>query len=259
MTATLYVVPGSHPCAAVERALRVKGLAYERVDLLPIAHQVQQRRRFGATTVPGIEFDNGEKLLGSTAIIRRLDELAPEPPLLPGDRAMRAEVVQASGWGEEVLQPVARRLVWAALKRDSSAMMSYTEGARLPVPRRLAALSAGAVAAAEVRIHGASDPDIRADLVNLPHHLARIDAWIDASVLGGHAVNAADLQIGAGVRLLLTLGDLEPMLSGRPAGDLARRHFPEYAGHVPKGTLPAGWFTEASVIVGARLVPDVTV
>jgi glutathione S-transferase len=258
MTMTLYVVPGSHPCAAVERALRVKALPYERVDLLPVAHNFVQRRRFGAGTVPGIVFDSGEKLTGSAAILRRLDELVPEPPLLPGDRLMRAEVVQAARWGEEVLQPVARRLVWAALKRDSGAMMSYTEGARLPVPRRLAALAAGGVAAAEVRIHGASDPDIRADLVNLPHHLARIDAWIDNSVLAGSAVNAADLQIGAGVRLLLTLGDVEPLIAGRPAGALARRHFPEYPGHVPKGTLPASWFREASTSVGARLVPEVT-
>src|ERR1019366_6845068 len=32
----LYVLPGSHPCAAAEGALRLKGIAFRRVDLLPM-------------------------------------------------------------------------------------------------------------------------------------------------------------------------------------------------------------------------------
>src|SRR5438874_7937106 len=35
MDLKLYVIPGSHPCATVEAALDLKGLGYERVDLLP--------------------------------------------------------------------------------------------------------------------------------------------------------------------------------------------------------------------------------
>ena len=58
-------------------------------------------------------------------------------------------------------------------------------------------------------------------------------------------MNAADLQIGAGVRLLLTLEDVRPLLDGRPAGALARRWFPAYPGDVPAGTLPAAWLSAA--------------
>ena len=35
--AKLYVLPGSHPCAAVEVALKLKSIAYKRVDLLPMS------------------------------------------------------------------------------------------------------------------------------------------------------------------------------------------------------------------------------
>ncbi|MEA2449172.1 MAG: Glutathione S-transferase, N-terminal domain, partial [Thermoleophilaceae bacterium] len=35
MRLTLYSIPGSHPCQTVEAALELKGLPYERVDLLP--------------------------------------------------------------------------------------------------------------------------------------------------------------------------------------------------------------------------------
>jgi glutathione S-transferase len=242
MGAVLYVVPASHPCAAVERALGLKGLAYRRVDLLPVAHVALQLARFGKRTVPGIVFEGGEKLVGSGAIFRRLDELAPEPPLYPVEEGpARIEVQRAERWGEEVLQPIVRRLVWATLRRRTSALPSYSEGADLPVPVRIAALGGAAVAAAEVRLNEASDANARADLINLPFHLDRVDRWCEEGVLAGEDVSAADLQIGASLRLLLTLGDVAPFIEGRPAGTLARAQFPAYPGHVPSGVLPAAW------------------
>jgi hypothetical protein len=36
----LYVLPGSHPCAAVEAALRMKSIDFQRVDLLPLTQIV---------------------------------------------------------------------------------------------------------------------------------------------------------------------------------------------------------------------------
>jgi len=60
-------------------------------------------------------------------------------------------------------------------------------------------------------------------------------------VIGGDALNAADLQIGATLRVLLGVGDLQPLLAGRPAEELARRAFPDYAFDVPAGAFPAGW------------------
>ena len=46
-----------------------------------------------------------------------------------GDGLGRAGVEEAELWGDQVLQPLARRLVWASLKRDPGAMLSYSEGA----------------------------------------------------------------------------------------------------------------------------------
>jgi glutathione S-transferase len=64
-------------------------------------------------------------------------------------------------------------------------------------------------------------------------------------VIGGEQPTAADLQIGATLRVLLTVGDLRPLIEGRPAGELARRWFPDYAGDVPTGAFPAGWVPTA--------------
>src|SRR3954447_26294337 len=82
VAATLYAVPASHPCAAVERALQLKGLEYRRVDLPPVAHKAIQQALFGGAPVPVFSLD-GRRILGSRAILRALEERAPEPPLLP--------------------------------------------------------------------------------------------------------------------------------------------------------------------------------
>ena len=117
MAATLYAVPASHPCAAVEKALQLKGVEYRRVDVPPVAHKAIQYALFGGSTVPGLVLD-GEKILGSRKIMRALDERVPEPRLLPADEKERKSVGLAEEWGDEVLQPLVRRVIRLALRRS---------------------------------------------------------------------------------------------------------------------------------------------
>ncbi len=109
----------------------------------------------------------------------------PEPPLFPADPKERKSVELAEGWGDEVLQPLVRRVIWSALRRAPAAIPSYSEGSRLSVPAPLARLSAPLIARAEQRIHHASDLNVRADLAHLDNHLARVDRWIEHEVIGG--------------------------------------------------------------------------
>lgn len=240
--ATLYALPASHPCAAVELALRLKGVEYRRVDMIPVVSKVQQWARFRGFTVPAIEFADGEKVLGSREIVRALEHRAPDPPLLPADGNRRHDVEEAERWGDEVLQPLARRLAWAALVRSTGSMPGFAADADLPVPDPLVRVSAPLVARASAYFNGASDPEVRADLINLDFHLDRADRWIEKGIAGtGDTPNAADLQIGSGIRLLLTIEDLEPRIDGRPCREVAMRWFPTYPGRVPAGTLPRAW------------------
>ena len=215
----LYVVHGSHPCAAVERALEMKGLPFRRIELPPPLHAPLQFARFGTRTVPAMRLEDGEKVAGSRAILRRLDDIAPAPPLWPSDAEARALVERAEEWGDEVYQPIARRLLWGALRRCPEALVSYSEGSGIRLP---------AVA-------------VRADLRNLPRHLDRVDRWLGEGVIGGPAPNAADLQIAATSRLLLTIGDVTPFFGGRPAEAHAHRLFPAHAGSTPRGVFPGAW------------------
>jgi glutathione S-transferase len=215
MPARLFVVHGSHPCAAVEKALELKGIPYKVFEWTPPTHAVGQRLIFGGRTVPGIRFEDGDRVLGSRAIMAELDRRVAEPPLYPDDR-----VREADRWGEQVFQPVARHIIWPSLAKDPVALHSFQQGSRLP------ALPL---------------PVMRDDLAALPEQLDRIDAWVAEGVLDGDGLNAADLQIGATLNLLMALDDLRPLIEPRPAGRLARRIFEPIAGRVPAGMIPAAW------------------
>ena len=246
MANRLYVIPGSHPCAAVEAALTLKGVPYERVDWLPVIHRVLGRAVYGSRTVPGMKLE-GEKLAGSRAIMRRLDGLVADPALYPADGERRTEVERAEEWGDEVLQPLVRRLSWAVLKRVPRAAESFSENANLPVPTWMARPSLPLVTKASARLNKESDTSTREDLGALPGHLDRVDAWIAGGVLGGAQPNAADLQIGASLGLAQAIGDLRPLIAERPCARLADYLAP-VTGSVPAGVLPAEWLPANSAM-----------
>ena len=240
MSATLYVIPGSHPSMAARLMLERKGIEYKRRDLMPvIAKPVIKAMRFPAATVPALRID-GQRIQGSTTIARELDRLRPEPPLLPGDAERRAAVEEAERWGDETLQAIARRIAWNGIRRDRPAIGTYGEGAKLGVPLSVATRTAAPIIAAAARLNNADDAHVRADLAALPGALERIDDWIEEGVLGGTDVNAADLQIATSIRLLMTLDDVRPAIEGRPAGEHALRFVPDFPGRTAP-VFPAAW------------------
>ena len=240
MTATLYVVPGSHPSMAGRLMLEHKDIGYRRVDLIPALHKpILRALGFSHTTVPALRIE-GRRIQGTLEISRALETIRPDPPLFPGDPAARSQVEEAEAWGEGVLQPIPRRLSWWALRRDRSALRSFAEGARLHVPLGLAIRTAQPIVAAEARINHASDDAIRSDLAALPALLDRVDDWLIAGVIGGSPPTAADYQIATSVRLLLCFDDLRTSIEPRPAGRHARALVPEFPGRVP-ATIPPSW------------------
>lgn len=237
----VYVLPASHPCRAVERALELKDIDYDRVVELPILHIPVQQALFGRRTVPGVVFADGTRAVGSRPIMRILEGLQPDPPLLPADPGQRARVEDAERWGDEVFQPFGRRIPWMAFAHTPSALRSYAEHDPLPLPLPLVMKAAPIVIPLARLVNRAQPDQVRRDLQDLPGHLDRIDAWIADGVIGGEQPNVADLQLLSTVRLLATLEDLRPLIDARPAGAKARALFPEYAGATPAGSLPPEW------------------
>lgn len=217
-----------------------KGIPYKRTDLLPVVSKGALRTLgFPRNTVPALKID-GQKVQGSREIARHLDQVNPEPPLLPTDPERRAAVEEAERFGDEELQHPIRQILWWSIKRDKAPLRSYSEGAKLGVPLSLAMKTAAPVVALSARFNEASDENVRRDLSALPELLDRVDAWIESGVLNGDQLNAADFQIAPSLGLAMTLDDLRPAIENRPAGALAKRVVPNYPGKTPP-ILPPAW------------------
>jgi glutathione S-transferase len=233
MRATLFGIPASHPTLAAQLMLEHKGVQYRRIDLVAAAHRVILRALgFPRKTVPAVRLD-GARVQGTTDIALALDALLPEKPLFPRDADRRREVVEAEAWGNEVLQPVPRRLVWNGLGHDRSELGSYLEHARLGIPTPIAARVAPPIAMLARRLNRATDENVQRDLAALPRMIDRVDELIDRGVIGGAERNAADYQIATSISFLLTMDDLRPRIEDRPAGRLAREVVKNQPGHLP--------------------------
>lgn len=225
-----------------EAALRRKGLEYDKVSLTPGPHVEEMARVYGEgnTTVPGLLVGDAP-VHGSRAILERLEQIEPDPPLYP--EAIADAVREAERWGDEELQDLGRRLPFGAMHFRPEAMGSFGGVGELD--------PAGVdFAMTYVRLswkyHKITAERLAADLAGLPDKVNHVDELAAEGIIGGESPTAADLQIGATLRVLLTVGDLQPLLEGRPSEQIARRWFPEYAGQVPAGAFPASWVPSRS-------------
>ena len=240
MAVKLYVIPGSHPAKAAELMLDLKGIPFKRVDLVTAMHRPSLRLLgFPGKTVPALKLD-GRRVQGTREISRALDEVKPQPQLVPSDSVREAE-----RWGDEEFQSIPRRLaVWALLhlsgKERTEAARRGLQGYRVGLPIGLAARTVLPIMRLSARYNHVNDEAVRADLQALPSKLDRVDTLISEGVIGGEQLNAADFQIATSVRLLLAYEDLRPYVEGRPAAEHALRVVPDYNVAFPK-VFPPEW------------------
>ncbi len=239
MNVRLYTIPGSHPGVAVQTMMKAKGIPFKRTDLFPVMQKLVVRvQGFPKQTVPAMKID-GRKVQGSREIARELDRIQPEPPLFPEDPEKRRAVEEAERFGDEELQHPIRQMIWWTLRKDKAPLRGFMDDAKLGIPRGLAVATAGPVMAATAYYNKATDENVRRGLAELPGFLDRIDAWIEAGVLNGEQLYAADYQIAPSLRLAMSMQDLRPIIDARPAGSFARRVIPDYAGDAPPAFPPA--------------------
>jgi glutathione S-transferase len=232
-----HVLPPSHPCATVEAALKLKGLDYEKVELKAGPHPEQMEEIYGEghRTVPGLLIDD-EPVHGSNAILERLEQLAPDPALFPDDRA--DAIRAAARWGDEHLQDLGRRLPWGALHFRPESMGTLAGGDALDPAGTDFAIR---YVRASWKYHNITAVRLAEDLASLPGLLDQVDAYVADGLLAGDVPNAADLQIGATLNVLLNVGDVRPLVESRPAVQVARKWFPDRPGLIAAGAFPASW------------------
>ncbi len=234
---TLHVLPSSHPCLAVVTALDIKGLDYEKVMLSPGPHTEEMAAIYGEglTTVPGLLVD-GEPVHGSRPIMERLEQIEPEPALYP--EPIAEQVREAERWGDVELQDLGRRFSWGALHFRPEAMATYGGAGPLDPPGTDFAIR---FLRAAWKYHGITCERLADDLAGFPAKVEQIERFAADGVIGGEQPNAADLQIGTTIRVLLTVGDVAPLLAGTAAERIALANFPDYDGAIPAGAFPGSW------------------
>src|SRR3954471_4762649 len=197
---TLHILPPSHPCMTAAAALELKGLSFEKVAL-PMPHTEEMERLYGPgkTTVPGRPIDGGERVHGSIAILERLEQLVPDPPLYP--EPIAGAVREAERWGDRELQDLGRRLPWGALHFRPEAVGTYAEPYRPLGPAGTD--FAIRFARGMWKYHRISAARLAEDLAGLPPKLDHVDELASEGIVGGERPTAADLQIGSTLRVLL--------------------------------------------------------
>ncbi len=101
----------------VRWALDIKKLPHRRTSLLPGPHMRKLKKLTGQTATPIMRLGN-DWIAGSADILIALDELSPEPRLLPRDVDDLAKVLQIQKKFDENWGPLIRRVVITSLMED---------------------------------------------------------------------------------------------------------------------------------------------
>ena len=226
--AKLYVILGSHACRAGMLLLRHKRVPYRLVTIPSGMQRALPAFGFPGGTVPAMVVD-GRTVQGNREIARALEGMRPDPPLFPADPELRREVEEAERWGDEVFQMSARRVTIEAALHGLDAMHERGEDGRLgpllwttPARRR-----AGLVVVRRIfDVNERTAPEL---LAALPAQLDRIDAWVEAGVLNGPELYAADYEIAPSIALLTYRKDRRAEIESRPMAALIDRILPDPA------------------------------
>ena len=220
----LYTIPGSHACRAATLMLEHKGMGWRERALAPGVQTTTMRLRgFPGRTVPAVRLD-GERVQTNREIARFLDRLQPEPPLVPSRR--EAQVADAERFVDGLLQPLSRRLVLRAGRRDLAELANHADDGRLGAllaPSRWRRRLVIQGASRYFGIHGRVEP---LDLAVLPAVLDDTDSLVSRGVLNADELTAADFQAAPCLALMAYRLDVRELIESRPSWALVERLLP---------------------------------
>ncbi|MEN8160222.1 MAG: glutathione S-transferase family protein [Myxococcota bacterium] len=123
----------------VVRGLQLKGVPFELIG--PKSPTDMKKWNPQTRKMPVVLFDE-EKVIDSTFILRRLDELVPEPPLFADDPLVAANQRQLEDWADESLYWYVMAFFWApknanaVANRNLSMLPAFLRPLAVPVMRR---------------------------------------------------------------------------------------------------------------------------
>lgn len=194
----------SHYCDKVRWALDLKGLDYEVHNYAPGEHIVALRRLTrGHSTLP-VLVDGDHIVRNSHDIITYLDAAYPAQPLTPTDVTLRDAALHWEAFADEHLGPHVRRVIYAALFRDSDlALQRITLG--LPsTKKKLVAIGFPILRASMKRAMQIYPGPVARSEQALIEHIGTLNAHMKTrDLLVGDRLTRADLAVASLLRPLL--------------------------------------------------------
>ena len=131
----LIQIPFSHNCVKVRRALELKGLPFETLDIAPMDRETV-RGASGQSLVP-VLVDGSKTISDSTEILLHLEAAYPEPALLPTEAAARTECLVLEDWADAAFMALTRRLVYWNLRAKPGAIEALFFPSARGITRRI--------------------------------------------------------------------------------------------------------------------------
>jgi glutathione S-transferase len=222
--AKLYGFQGAPPSFSAELMLRHKGIRYRRVNLIWFrAGKTLPAKGFPGRTAPALVLD-GRRVQTNRAIARALDEVIPDPPLLPDDPSERWDVEAVETFGDEVLQHATRRMFLWSSTHDPDSVTPHPAIGRMPFPRN--AWVRKRVMRRPFEHYGITEAVVREDFKALRAWLDKLDAFVADGVLNAPELTAADFEIAPLIAALLGIADLGAEVGRHPVVALVDRVLP---------------------------------
>ena len=202
-------------CLKVRMALHAKGLSFREVEVTPGIGQLAVFRLSGQRQVP-VLVDGDTVVSDSSAICRYLDELQPEPPLVPKDRRAAAQIHLIEDWADTTLAGSVRAALLQAAVDDSD-----LRAALLPddVPGPIRQVMTGVPTGWLSGVNELFGQEERSAML---HNLIAIaDGLTPGGFVVGDSLSLADLAVAAQLSLLRFPASAGSQLAGRGVAGLS--------------------------------------
>ena len=196
-------------CLKVRMALQAKGLSFREVEVTPGIGQVPLFRLSGQRQVP-VLVDGDDVVSDSSAICRYLEEMRPEPALIPADPKQRAQMQLIEDWADTTLAAAVRSALLQAAADDAQLReVLLPDDVPSPVRQLMSGLPGGWLSSFGELL----GQEQRASMLS---SLCSVADGLDPNgCLVGHAISLADLAVAAQLSLLRFPASSGESLAGR--------------------------------------------
>ncbi len=190
-------------------ALQAKGLSFREVEVTPGIGQVSLFRLSGQRQVP-VLVDGDDVVSDSSAICRYLEEMRPEPVLIPADPKQRAQMHLIEDWADTTLAAAVRSALLQAAADDAQLReVLLPDDVPSPVRQLMSGLPGGWLSSFGELL----GQEQRASMLS---SLCSVADGLDPNgCLVGHAISLADLAVAAQLSLLRFPASSGESLAGR--------------------------------------------